>query len=95
MPYDKRSLQLVFKQSLKKSGISKPVTFIGCASVMLRTFWKMEQIYATFKNYLVIRVVKQVKIIHMLAIGIYNKFALRLMICKKFFYFYKTFINEA
>lgn len=32
MPYDKRSLKLVLKLSLKKSGISKPVTFIGCDS---------------------------------------------------------------
>jgi integrase/recombinase XerD len=26
MPYDKRSIQLALKRSLKKSGISKPVT---------------------------------------------------------------------
>jgi hypothetical protein len=82
MPYDKRSLKLVLKLSLKKSGISKPVTFIGCDTVMLRTFWEMKQIYTTVRNYLVIRVVKQVKFIHMLALGIHNKFALRLMICK-------------
>jgi integrase/recombinase XerD len=29
-PYDARSLQLILKQALKKAGITKPATCIGC-----------------------------------------------------------------
>ena len=44
LPYDSSSLQQVLKQALEKTGINKPVTFIGCATVMQRICWKTEPI---------------------------------------------------
>jgi integrase/recombinase XerD len=33
-PYDARSLQLILKQALKKAGITKPATCIGCDTAL-------------------------------------------------------------